>query len=350
MTSERWLAAGVPRQITSGGSLRAHHILAELIRRTGAETVERGGGRALAGALVRAPWRIGSRLAAAQLVGPRAWSAVKRLLSPAVLDLHDHPILQLEAMGFPPPPHSRSRTEGMLRDMYASFEWIVAPTGSFAELSAVPNDRCLVIPNGTDMRHIRPAPFPDLPVVALASGAAPGRGIEALADAVELLRSSFPDVELRLALTPAGPTAARGYLDGLRRDTERRPWIRMSEVPYNDIPRFLAAASVVAIPHPPGAYMDVAAPVKLFDAMAAGRPVVTTPRIETARFVGECGAGIVADSDSTEDLAAALAAVLSDREAAQRMGDQGRRCAVERYDWRVLSAQLADAVLGPAES
>ena len=122
--------------------------------------------------------------------------------------------------------------------------------------------------------------------------------------------------------------------------------MRAAEVPYAEMPAFLAGASVVAIPHPPGAYMDVAAPVKLFDAMAAGRPVVSTPRVETARILRECAAGVIATSDTSGDLAAALAAVLSDREGAQRMGRQGRRCAVERYDWRVLSRQLADAVLG----
>jgi glycosyltransferase involved in cell wall biosynthesis len=98
---------------------------------------------------------------------------------------------------------------------------------------------------------------------------------------------------------------------------------------------------------PPGAYWDVASPVKLFDSMAAGRPVVVTPRLETARVISEANAGLVAASDRAEDVAAAMAAVLADPERAAEMGAAGRRCAETTYDWRVLSSRLADAVLGP---
>jgi len=30
----------------------------------------------------------------------------------------------------------------------------------------------------------------------------------------------------------------------------------------------------------------------------------------------------------------------------RELGENARRCAVEQYDWRVLSAGLADAILG----
>jgi glycosyltransferase involved in cell wall biosynthesis len=112
-----------------------------------------------------------------------------------------------------------------------------------------------------------------------------------------------------------------------------------------DLPAELARASVLAIPHPPGAYLDVALPIKLVDAMAAGRPLAITPRTESARIVRAADAGIVA-GDGPEALAAALVTLLDDAPLAARLGANGRRAAERDYDWRVIAAAVADRVLG----
>ena len=104
----------------------------------------------------------------------------------------------------------------------------------------------------------------------------------------------------------------------------------------------------MAVPHPKNDYMDVATPVKLFDSMAAGRPVVVTPRHEMARIVTACGAGLVADSDHVDDLAAVIVRLLGDESLRRELGANARRWAVVRYDWSVLASQLADALLAPA--
>ena len=93
--------------------------------------------------------------------------------------------------------------------------------------------------------------------------------------------------------------------------------------------------------------MDAALPVKLFDSMAAGRPVVVTPRHETVRIVTSCSAGLVARSDHVDDFAAAIARLLLDQSLRQELGANARRCAVEHYDWSVLAGHLADALLIP---
>jgi glycosyltransferase involved in cell wall biosynthesis len=108
---------------------------------------------------------------------------------------------------------------------------------------------------------------------------------------------------------------------------------------------FLGETAVQVIPHPPGAYYDVSTPVKLFDAMAAGRPLVVTPRVETRAIVESERAGVVTASDAADDLAAAIARLLADEPARRELGDNARRAAVERYDWVVLADRLADVLL-----
>jgi glycosyltransferase involved in cell wall biosynthesis len=91
--------------------------------------------------------------------------------------------------------------------------------------------------------------------------------------------------------------------------------------------------------------MDVATPVKLFDSMAAGRPVVVTPRLEAAQIVTTHRAGLVAASDDVDDVAGAIARLLQDRALREELGANARRAAVQQFDWRLLASALASALL-----
>lgn len=340
-----WLVAGVPAVPRStGGSLRAHHLFAALAARTGATMASTADGRIIGRALLRRP-RLRTHLASARLISPRTLRFLSLVTDLAILDFPDHPTLQTDALGVATDPGARERVGRVVADNLARFGRVVVPSASFAELYAIPAAQRIVICNGTDPEAIRPEPLPDgPPTVALVSGAAPGRGIDLLIAAVRGLRSRHPDLRLAMALSATG-AASQVHLDELTAAAAGEPWMEVARVAYPEIGGFLARATVVAIPHPPGAYFDAAPPVKLFDAMAAGRPLVVTPRVEMRRIVQATGCGVVAAGDETDDLAAAIGELIGSRERAKQMGAAGRRAAEREYDWRVLSAQLADEIL-----
>jgi glycosyltransferase involved in cell wall biosynthesis len=263
-----------------------------------------------------------------------------------VLDLHDHPTLQAESLGIRLPADRTRHLDRLVDANLARFDRLVVPSASFAELCGLDPDRVVVVTNGADTERIGARPPPAEPVVGMVSGAAPGRGIEQLAAAMVRIRQEVPEARLRLALSATGPASAE-YLHRLAADARsRQPWISVESVPYARLDAFLAEAAVLVIPHPPGAYYDVSTPVKLFDSMAAGRPLAVTPRTETRRIVEDCRAGVVATADGVDDLAAAIVTLLGSEALRAELGANARRSAVERYDWRVLSTALADAVLG----
>ena len=343
------MVAGVPRTTATGGAVRAKYLLRSLIGETRAPVVGAWGRRGLPALAFRTAlesgwWRRHLQLASLQLLPGAGLVLLRGRVHGRLLDLHDHPGLQLDAVGMTVPAGVRRRLDELTKSNIAAFELLAVPSKSFAELCELEVDRVVVATNGTDTRRIQPTPGAAEPVVSMVSGAAPGRGIELLVSAVEALRQEVPEIRLRLALQPTGP-ASDAYLDELRRTTRERPWVSVQRVAYEDLSGFLGAAALLAIPHPPHPYLDAATPVKLFDGMAAGRPTVATPRLETARILQRRDAGLVTAGDSVDDLAAAILRLLMDEALRNRLGANARQAAVDEFDWLIISERLARDVL-----
>ena len=79
--------------------------------------------------------------------------------------------------------------------------------------------------------------------------------------------------------------------------------------------------------------------------MAAGRPLVVTPRRETMVIVDRYGVGIAAADDRPESMADAIIRILGDELLARRLGAAGRVAAETVFDWPIVSDRIADAVL-----
>ncbi len=79
-------------------------------------------------------------------------------------------------------------------------------------------------------------------------------------------------------------------------------------------------------------------PSKMFEYLAAGKPVVAALAGEAAQILREAGAWVVPPADS-EALAAAIRTLAADPQRRQAMGRQGR-CYVEKYFDRGMLARL----------
>ncbi len=134
--------------------------------------------------------------------------------------------------------------------------------------------------------------------------------------------------------------------DALRVELERSAgWSRvryLGRVEYERVPGLLAQMQVGLIPlHPIVNYAD-AFPVKLFEYMAAGLPVIATdvPRWRQVLEAYDCG--VCVPHDSPRRLAAAMTELLDDGERARAMGERGRRAAEKHYSWQSQADALLD--------
>jgi glycosyltransferase involved in cell wall biosynthesis len=338
-----------------GGDLRRVNLFRRLAERTEAIVLDGFGPGAIRGRFGRirpripvpaavARRRARPRLASAEMLSADLVPRAGRVMDLAAVAVYDDPLAQAIDLGLELAEDRRRYFSARMDANLRAFRWLVVPTESFADHIRLDMSRVIVAANGTDTTLIVPGEWPEDPAVGMVSGAAPGRGIESLIAAARLVHAEVPELRLMLMLAPTGEASA-AYLDELRRDTARERWIELQTAGYGDLSHWLRQATVLAIPHPPGPYFDVALPLKLLDSLAAGRPVVVTPRLETRAIVEHHQVGLVTDGDSVEAIADRLRELVVDPARARQIGQHAREVAEEVYEWRVVGDRLADMVL-----
>jgi glycosyltransferase involved in cell wall biosynthesis len=191
--------------------------------------------------------------------------------------------------------------------------------------------RNYVVENASDPSHFRFTPLPREKVILFVGGYIPARGVDELIRAFQILRKRGNDCILKLA--------GFGYPESLSQDGVEIT----QDVFYNEIPRLFESSYLFVIPHRPNLYMRLAAPIKLFDAMAAGRPIVSTPCDETISVIRKENCGIVSGFDPTS-MAESIEYLLENQDKAAQMGLRGRKAIEERYSWKKRANQIRKIV------
>jgi glycosyltransferase involved in cell wall biosynthesis len=135
-----------------------------------------------------------------------------------------------------------------------------------------------------------------------------------------------------------------GRARGLRRRLQRTPGARyLGRLPRPRLVEALQGASVFVYP---SLYEGFGLPVA--EAMACGVPVVTSDRSSLPEVVGD--SGVLVNPQHTQELAAAVVALLGDGERRRELGRRAVRRA-ERYSWDTAAARMEEvfelALAGP---
>lgn len=195
-------------------------------------------------------------------------------------------------------------------------------TEELARRYASPDTRIVVVPNPIEIpADVRPAG--DLPPVALFAGEV-GRpkGADVLIDAWPRVHAACPSARLIIA-GPPGDVEPAPF-----EDVEWTGALSRAEVGAR-----LAQSRVAVLPS-----RNEVMPMFLLEAMAAARPIVTTPVGEMPSLVGE--AGLLVPPGEADALADALILLLTDPTEATRRGTALRRRAEERFSPTRVAAEL----------
>jgi glycosyltransferase involved in cell wall biosynthesis len=154
------------------------------------------------------------------------------------------------------------------------------------------------------------------------------KGVDDLVAAVPLLGEN---VLLAIVGVDLSSEAARRW--------NAMPNVRVfGEVAFDEAPRWLIGADVVAVPQRDTPDTIGQVPAKLFDAMALARPVVST-RVSMIPEILE-GCGVVVPAGDVGALAAALRRLLDDPDEAAVLGRHARVRCEAHYSFRAARARL----------
>src|SRR5207245_2721100 len=153
------------------------------------------------------------------------------------------------------------------------------------------------------------------------------KGVEDLVEATAGLDGAC------LVLVGADPASAAA-----RRWAAREHVKVIGEIPFDDVPRYLVAADVVAVPQRATTDTVGQVPAKLFDAMALGRPIVSTSVSMIPEILEGCG--IVVEPGDVLALAGAIKHLLDNADEAATLGRRARERCEARYSFRVARSIL----------
>ncbi|NOU16869.1 MAG: glycosyltransferase family 4 protein [Bacteroidales bacterium] len=93
--------------------------------------------------------------------------------------------------------------------------------------------------------------------------------------------------------------------------------------------------------HPITTFMD-SLPIKMFEYMSAGLPVIASNFPLWKDIIEENNCGICVDPLNTNDISQAINYLLNNNDIAQKMGENGRKVVEEKYNWEKEEAILID--------
>lgn len=181
---------------------------------------------------------------------------------------------------------------------------------------------------------------PQRPVTAIHLGLmARSRGWPELLQALDLVQ--FPDLRLHIvgAFSDGSQAEWARALEasGFVEDVVQDEWM-----PFEQAYQCLLAADIGLILFQPGIQNHVfALPHKLFDYMMAELPVIAPAFAqEVGPIVQEADCGLLVDPSDPEDIARALDFLAANPAERRRLGQNGRRAVLERYNWEAEVAHL----------
>jgi glycosyltransferase involved in cell wall biosynthesis len=179
---------------------------------------------------------------------------------------------------------------------------------------------------------------PEVPLVLYHGGLFPDRGIEQLIIAID----TIPSAHLVLmgygvlattlpALIGSSPAASRVHV--------------LPAVGPDVLHDWVASADVAAMPIQPSTLNHrLTTPNKLFEAMAAGVPVVASDLPGMASIVRETRCGELCDPTDPDSIGTAIRTILeTPAETRRGYGQRGHAAAHARYNWEAQAATLFEA-------
>jgi len=138
-------------------------------------------------------------------------------------------------------------------------------------------------------------------------------------------------------------------LELLREEAEKRGvanrFVFTGFVKHGEVPKYISAADVAVAPYRLTEFMKRKkipahmSPIKVFEYMACGKPVVAGDIGIVRELIMETKCGLIAKSDNPEDFAEKIRILIENEGIARELGENGLK-AVKNYTWDVIAEEI----------
>jgi glycosyltransferase involved in cell wall biosynthesis len=274
-----------------------------------------------------------------------AWLMARLRRVPFVLEVRDLWPEAIVGLGLMRPGPAVRGLELLALFLYRQAARIVVVTEGFRDHlvhQGVAPEKVEVIPNGADTRLFSPAtdgaatradgPF----TVAYIGSHGLSHGLGAVLDAA----AAQPDVTYLLV----GDGADRDRLVAERDRRHLSNVVMRPSVGKADVPGLYAAADVCLVPLRDVPVFDAFVPSKLFEMLAAGRPIIGAVRGEARHILQRSGGALLVDPERGDQLAAAVERLRADPDLRAALARSGRAFAEQHYDRDALAERYLDVL------
>lgn len=276
---------------------------------------------------------------------PLAWLTARRArrLGITVVQECNGPYEDL-FIAWPTARPARRLFEGLQRSQYRSAAAIISVAEGLSEwlVSDTGNPHVVTNGNGANVDVFTPdAPRrPGIPdKFAVFFGQFPAwQGIPTLLEAVR--SPAWPD---DLSLVFVGDGALRPAVEEAVSALPERVFY-LGRLPYEEVASVVAHSFVSYVPMLAPEREAKFSPLKLYESMACGVPVVASKTIGISEVVEGAGCGTLVTPGDSEGFVDATRELLAHPEIAAEMGAKGRRAAVEHYSWKARARQRREVI------
>lgn len=196
----------------------------------------------------------------------------------------------------------------------------------FRQLGLLPADipSCVVNGSGVDVADYALAPLPEKPSFLLIARLLGDKGVREYAQAARKVKAQYPDAVFRLVgwIDDNPDAISQQELDG---------WVNTGTVEFlgklADVRPAIADCNVYVLP----SYRE-GTPRTVLEAMAMGRPVITTDAPGCRETVTDGDNGFLVPVQAVNELAAAMVKFIENPELVAGMGERSRLVAEQKYD------------------
>jgi glycosyltransferase involved in cell wall biosynthesis len=190
------------------------------------------------------------------------------------------------------------------------------------------------------------------PVVMWVGGYYPWHDLDLLLDSFLQVLQRQPNA--KLVLVGDGPIR-QSIAQTVQKNGLQKSVIMTGAIPHADVPDMLSIADIAVVPAAPVSASDggTGTPLKLFEYMAAGKPIVATDLNQAAEVIRDGYNGLLVQAGDVNQFAESILKLLVDPVERMRLGQNARQQAVELYSWEEYTRKLEEIyrnILGNAPS